>query len=262
MQITFDDYAKNPSGGRTRMVGEAETARQLYTKKFDEMMLRVNGKINYTLYKNTNEKYVLYIMMPSEKDENIFYDVVIEFTTNDDVQKRLNKISGYDIKVFSNDPNFMFTYANAFKHNDLLIKELVKKFDPIVFKQHPTTTNPNKIVGYVKSIYFAYLLFKLKGLENKIMWMNAYPYKPQNLASQIMSGKEKLIQVQNIKKLQSSTKYGSNYVSKDDFSDTDSLQGKGKAYATKVKTVKTVQHVNKSVSKRSGNYVKKVSRHY
>ena len=93
MQITFDDYAKNPSGGRTRMVGEAETARQLYTKKFDEMMLRVNGKINYTLYKNTNEKYVLYIMMPSEKDENIFYDVVIEFTTNDDVQKRLNRIS-------------------------------------------------------------------------------------------------------------------------------------------------------------------------
>ena len=89
------------------MVGEAETARELYSKKFNEMMLRVNGKINYTLYKNTNDKYILYIMMPSEKDENIFYDVVIEFTTNDDVQKRLNKIGGYNIKVFSNDPNFI-----------------------------------------------------------------------------------------------------------------------------------------------------------
>lgn len=262
MQITFEDYAKNPSGGRTRMVGEAETARELYSKKFDAMMLRVNGKINYTLYKNTNNKYVLYIMMPSEKDENVFYDVVIEFTTNDDVQKRLNKISGYNIKVFSNDPNFMFTYANAFKHNDLLIKELIKKFDPVVFKKQPNTTNPNKIVGYVKSIYFAYLLFKLKGLDNKIMWMNAYPYKPQNLASQIMSGKEKLIQVQNVKKLQATNKYGSNYISKDDYSDTDRIEGKGKAYTNKVKSVQAVQRVARNNAKRSGNYVKKVSRHY
>ena len=41
MQITFEDYAKNPSGGRTRMVGEAETARELYSKKFDAMMLEL-----------------------------------------------------------------------------------------------------------------------------------------------------------------------------------------------------------------------------
>lgn len=262
MQITFEDYAKNPSGGRTRMVGEAETARELYTKKFNEMMLRVNGKINYTLYKNTNEKYVLYIMMPSEKDENIFYDVIVEFTTNDDAQKRLNKLTGYHVKFFSNDPNFMFTYANAFKHNDLLIKEYIKKFDPIVFKQHPTTTNPNKIVGYVKSLYFAYLVYKLKGLENKIMWTNAYPYKPQNLASQVMSGQEKLIQVQNLKKLQATNKYGSNYISQDDYSDTDSLSGKGKAYATKVKSVQTVKRVARNNAKTHAKYVKKVSRHY
>lgn len=262
MQITFEDYAKNPSGGRTRMVGEAETARELYTKKFNEMMLRVNGKINYTLYKNTNEKYVLYIMMPSEKDENIFYDVIVEFTTNDDTQKRLNKLTGYHVKFFSNDPNFMFTYANAFKHNDLLIKEYIKKFDPIVFKQHPTTTNPNKIVGYVKSLYFAYLVYKLKGLENKIMWTNAYPYKPQNLASQVMSGQEKLIQVQNLKKLQATNKYGSNYVSHDDYSDTDSLAGKGKAYTTKVKSVQTVKRVARNNAKTHAKYVKKVSRHY
>ena len=73
----------------------------------------------------------------------------------------------------------MFTYANAFKHNDLLIKELVKSLTLSYLSNTLTTTNPNKIVGYVKSIYFAYLLFKLRGLENKIMWMNAYPYKPQ-----------------------------------------------------------------------------------
>ena len=92
MQITFDDYAKIHLEAILGWLERQRLPEQLYTKKFDEMMLRVNGKINYTLYKNTNEKYVLYIMMPSEKDENIFYDVVIEFTTNDDVQKDLIKL--------------------------------------------------------------------------------------------------------------------------------------------------------------------------
>ena len=208
------------------------------------------------------KKYVLYIKMPSESQDKVFYDVVFEFTSNSNDKTNLTKINSYDVKFFSNDPNFTFTYANAFKHNDLLIKELIKKFDPVVFKKQPNTTNPNKIVGYVKSIYFAYLLFKLKGLDNKIMWMNAYPYKPQNLASQIMSGKEKLIQVQNVKKLQATNKYGSNYISKDDYSDTDRIEGKGKAYTNKVKSVQAVQRVARTNAKRSGNYVKKVSRHY
>lgn len=135
------------------------------------------------------------------------------------------------------------------------------KFDRIVFKQAPRVTNPNKIVGYAKSLYFGYLLFKLRGLENKIMWVNAAPYKPAQLSSMIMSASDKLSQLQNLKTLTKSTKYGSNYISQDDYSDTNKIEGKAKAYVNKVQTVKRYER-NSGSRKKSSNYVKTVKKHY
>ena len=31
MEITFDDYVKNPTGGRSHMVGERDAAKAVYT---------------------------------------------------------------------------------------------------------------------------------------------------------------------------------------------------------------------------------------
>ena len=53
--ITFPGYIKNPSGSRAMMVGEKNLAQQLYTDKYNKMMLRVNGKIDYLLYKKDND---------------------------------------------------------------------------------------------------------------------------------------------------------------------------------------------------------------
>lgn len=75
---------------------------------------------------------------------------------------------------------------------------------------------------YTLDTYF----FKLRGLENKIMWVNAAPYKPAQLSSMIMSASDKLSQLQNLKTLTKSTKYGSNYISQDDYSDTGKIEGK------------------------------------
>ena len=33
MNISIEDYIKNPTGGRAKMIGEAESARILYTEK-------------------------------------------------------------------------------------------------------------------------------------------------------------------------------------------------------------------------------------
>ena len=51
MNISIEDYIKNPTGGRAKMIGEAESARILYTEKFNQIMLKVNGKIDYYLFK-------------------------------------------------------------------------------------------------------------------------------------------------------------------------------------------------------------------
>jgi len=173
-RFTFDQYIANPSGGRSRFVGEIEAARNTYNQKYEKMLLRVAGHINYLLYKSNNgRRYVIYIQMPSESTKGLVYDVVIEFTTKDDVKVKMNHLKEYHVRFFSNDPNFIFTYAFIFNRKKLIIPELVSKLGKVVLKQPPHVTNPNKIVGYVKSFYFAYLFMLNKGLFNKLMWINA-----------------------------------------------------------------------------------------
>ena len=93
------------------------------------------------------------------------------------------------------------------------------------------------------------------------MWVNAAPYKPAQLSSMIMSASDKLSQLQNLKTLTKSTKYGSNYISQDDYSDTGKIEGKAKAYVNKVQTVKRYER-NSESRKKSSNYVKTVKKHY
>ena len=171
--ITFPGYIKNPSGSRAMMVGEKNLAQQLYTDKYNKMMLRVNGKIDYLLYKKDNDRFIIYMKIPSESTETLFYDVVVEFFTKDITQKSLNKLDGYNIRMFSNDPNFIFTFAYVFYERGLIIPELKKKISKVALKTNPAKSNPNKVVGYVKSLYFAYLFMQSHGLFNKLNWMNA-----------------------------------------------------------------------------------------
>ena len=63
MNISIEDYIKNPTGGRAKMIGEAESARILYTEKFNQIMLKVNGKIDYYISKCHQKVKIKYFMM-------------------------------------------------------------------------------------------------------------------------------------------------------------------------------------------------------
>ena len=112
MNMTFDQYITNPNGqARGMMVAQRELAKQVYTDKYNKMMLRVAGMVPYELFKNSDEsKYYIFFKMPSEGTKDLYYDAVIEFRTKDDVNKKINKIDSYFVRFFSNDPNFIFTY--------------------------------------------------------------------------------------------------------------------------------------------------------
>lgn len=266
MNITFDQYIKNPTGGRARIVGAEQQAREVYSKRFDRMYLRVAGKIDYYLMKKSDEsKYILYIKMPSESIDKLYYDVVIEFTAIDDVKRRINNLSDYDIKVFSNDPNFIFTYAYVFNKEKLLIPELLKKYDKYTFKTAPDVTNRYRQVGYVKSIYFAYLFYKLRGLDKKITWMNAAPINYDMLKKSIMDCNMKITQAQEMHTLDKKAKKLKKKVvvnPKDlkDISNKTKAITKAAVYSDKVSKVnREIMRRQKSVPvvKRVG-YVKKI----
>lgn len=167
MEITFDQYIQNPQLRSNAVLNSTarEAIRTDYLKRYNGILLREKGNIDYKLYedKKSNSFYA-HIKIPSEHVEKFYYDVVIRFFANENI-KNPEDLFDYNIQVFSNDPAFVYTYAYVFNANDLFIQSLAPKMSKKALKKTPDEKNPYKQVGYVKTLYFAYLTMKNKGLN-------------------------------------------------------------------------------------------------
>ena len=169
MDLTFNDYIRNPMGKNNAVMTASmrEMMRTRYKHKFDNILLRENGKIEFYLYENSSDNtYWIYVKIPSEVVKKFYYDTVIKFSTN---QKKLNagrNLFDYNVQFFSNDPAFVYTYANVFLQKDLFINELKSKMSEKAIKDLPKEKNPDNNIGYVKSIYFVYLLMQNRNFNN------------------------------------------------------------------------------------------------
>ena len=170
MNMTFEEYIQNPMGkGNAVMPAMVrEAIKKNYTEKFNNILLRENGKIDYYLYKNpvANTFYIL-IRIPSEQVANFYYDVVIKFYADEKIKENARNLEKYYVQFFSNDPAFVYNYAYVFNQNGLFIPELAPRMSKIALKTPAKEKNPENINGYVKSIYFAYLFMKQRGLFTK-----------------------------------------------------------------------------------------------
>lgn len=188
MEMTIKDYINNPMGRKNAVISNREMYRSYYTDKFNKLMVRENGKIDYTLYKSKNNYYI-HLKIPSETVKNFYYDVVFCFypkSTND------KTIDNYYVKFYSNDPSFVYTFAHAFAKNKLFIDDLAPKMSKQALKKTATEKNPNSEIGYVKTIYFAYIYMNNKGLFNTIHYVSAEKYDKNKLLKNIMDADEKI----------------------------------------------------------------------
>lgn len=192
MKITFEEYIKNPMGNKTAVFTQREMLRNIYVDKFDKILLRENGAIEHHLFRD-DDKYIVYLKIPSEKIKGIYYDVVIEFYPGNIVTGMGASLKNYNIKVFSNDPAFIFTYAYVFNKNKLIIDDLIPKIGKIALEEKPSIKNPNQVIGYVKTLYFAYLYMKNKGLFNKEVFDSySTKYSKTNLFNSVMAASKKI----------------------------------------------------------------------
>lgn len=173
MEMTIEQYIKNPMGNA--VMSNREMYRKMYMEKLDKLMVRESGKIKYKLYRSSS-KYYAHIKVPSETIKDFYYDVVLEFSKPKDALPT-NDLKKYNVKFFSNDPAFVYTFAHAFIKNDLFIKELSDKMSREAIKKKAEIKNPNNQVGYVKTLYFAYLMMIRKGLFNKMLYLEKYNEK-------------------------------------------------------------------------------------
>ena len=177
MEMTFDQYIQNPMGIANSVISNREMYRNLYTNKLDTIMVREAGKVTYHLYK-AKKKFFAYIKIPSETVKDFYYDVLIEFSPPKDesIVKRPS-LKEYNVRFYSNDPSFVFTFAHAFLENDMFIKEYKDKMSKEAVKKLAVVKNPMNQVGYVKSLYFAYLIMTRYGLFTKLKYTERYDEK-------------------------------------------------------------------------------------
>ena len=189
-------------GEKNSVFTQREALRAVYVDKFNKVMVREMGNINVRLY-TKDDVYIAYFKIPSEVIENFYYDVVIEFTPPNIIRKMEKTLENYDVKFFSNDPAFVFTFAYAFNKHKLFISDLEPKMSKQALSDIAKEKNPKAMIGYVKSLYFAYLYMQSKGLFNKNMFETySKPYNAASLLKQVMSADNKIaarIEAQSLK---------------------------------------------------------------
>ena len=165
LKYTFDDYINSPSGrGSATLPVAREAIHNEFSKKLTSLESS-KGKITYTGVKSGDGKvYYIHFKIPSDSTNNFFYDTVVEFTktSSDDIGLKNRRV-----KFFSNDPNFIYTYAYSFKSHGLLIPGLEKKLPYKSLTQRASTRNPDNSMGYARNIYFAYLVMERDNLFDK-----------------------------------------------------------------------------------------------
>lgn len=187
MEMTFRQYIDNPMGKRNAVFSKREIFRAAYVDKFDKILLREAGKINFTLYiDKKKDRYIAHIKIPSETIQSFYYDAVILFYTNDPAVKASSSLQDYYVKFFSNDPAFVFVYLNVFLTNNLLFEDLKERSSKQALKNKPNITNPYGIPGYSKVLYFAYLYMNSKSLFSKSMYKSyAVDYNKKQLLDNV-----------------------------------------------------------------------------
>lgn len=181
MKITFGQYINNPLGEKNSVITNRGMYQKMYRDKLDKILLREGGKVKYTLYTDKNNYYV-YFKIPSEVIDKFYYDTIIEFYTNDPIVAKSQSLKDYNVRFYSNDPSFVYTFAHAFIKHDLFIKDLTTKMSKLAVKEKAKEKNPGNLVGYVKSLFFAYLLMGDYGLFSKTLYSyNAEKYNKSKL---------------------------------------------------------------------------------
>lgn len=192
MNMTFDQYINNPMGRKNMVFSSREMYRDLYRDKLDKLYVRETGEMKYTCYKG-NDMYLLHMKVPSEVVPNFYYDSVILFHTDNPAVRTSKTLKDYYVKFYSNDPSFVFTFTYAMAKNDMFIHDLDAKMSKLALKNIAKERNPSASVGYVKSIYFTYLIMRNRNLFEKIIFeADIQKYSKKKLLGEVEHADDKI----------------------------------------------------------------------
>lgn len=159
---TVDSFLTRP-GDKGDSTGNNRIILSSYENKLSKIISSKKFNFNpQVLFKDNLTTYIK-ISVPSESVDDVYYDVVVEFDGSKDSSTMLNH---HPIRIFSNAPSFVFTYAHAFMKQELLCMSLRDKL-PLEINEYSGVRNPNLLISYEKTIVLALLYIKHYDLMNK-----------------------------------------------------------------------------------------------
>lgn len=145
--MIIKDYLQNPYGKGSSFSSKRQQ------EELDKQYPTVAEKIACKIYKYRD--FIIYhVIIPSTSNENVSYDVIFEMGGKalkpEDVD-----VENLSVKVFSNCPSFIFTYASVFHNQKILCDWLLPKYRKEVRQKFPIQRNQYGIIGLERSVYLA-----------------------------------------------------------------------------------------------------------
>ena len=199
--MDIKQYLDNPMGKGAIIQGKQLILDDL-NKRYEK--LKSNNEFKCEIYKDGNT-FIFHVKVPSESERDNDYDVVIELSPESKsiLDKTLlsdESLLRYNMRVFSNCPSFIFTYAYAYNEHELFIDYLQKRLDDLVFKSAPTTKNPMNMVNFEKSIYFACkYLVEEKDMKKNSIKSFAQRFKKKDFIASIRTQAEIMQEIKRAK---------------------------------------------------------------
>lgn len=159
-----------------------------YEEKYKKLMQSAR-KIYCENWTESDGMYMIHMKIPSESQDGLYYDVVVQFFTDDGQLAKQNNLERYYIQFFSNTPSFIYKYAALYKVHGYLIDTLYEKMDPEYSNILPDKANPNYKLEYDKSIYYA-CRFLQDNNYNILRKTNITLYKKVNMVKFLRSIKD------------------------------------------------------------------------
>ena len=154
-------YMSNPMGK-----GSSALMLGAMRKELDQQYSDLHTKIELKWYAVDKKFLIAHVKVPSHSVEDLLYDVLIEIDV-ETIPSNISVINPAKVRVFSNCPSFVFTYAKVFQDNGDFIPWANGKYSKEVLKEEPEKRNPIKMVNYERSLYLAFRYILSNGRNYK-----------------------------------------------------------------------------------------------
>lgn len=182
MPPTLEEFYKNPTG-KGIVATNINIARKHYETRLGFVTGTEGKKVDVKTFIENDTSFYFLVTVPSDMGLNN-YDVVIH--AHDEL-KNSSSLKKWNVEFFSNCPSFIFTYANVYNEYGLLIPFLANKYNKKVLSGMPIEKNPDMLLGWDKSIYYALhtIMKNITFTQRFILKRGALPFDQKKFAAMI-----------------------------------------------------------------------------